>query len=145
MTDQIESNKNQYLDTTHKLNDYNEIYNLNTYLLRSNTQELDKLEGTNNLLKTRILKMKQEYMLFERDQRMYGFRRNLLYLSTLVVSGLLVVAALFVQGTLQSKMAVIICAGVGIVYLIILVLMVLYNSRRTTYSYDHIYWKPIKK
>jgi hypothetical protein len=140
----LESNKNKYLEATHKLNDYNEIYNMNSYMLQANSQELYRLNYTNNLLKTRILKLKQEYMLHEHDTHVYHFRRNILYITALVVAGLLLVFSLFVQGKLAKNVTMGIAVGVTVLYLIVILLIVRRNLRRTTYSYDHYYWNQIK-
>ena len=80
--DSLQSNKILYLDLTHKLNDYNEIYNLNTYLDGANSTELERLSYTNETLKTRLLKLKQEYLLEDRGVKAYTFRSNILYFTT---------------------------------------------------------------
>ena len=121
--DSLQSNKILYLDLTHKLNDYNEIYNLNTYLDGANTSELERLSYTNETLKTRLLKLKQEYLLEDRGVKAYTFRSNVLYFTSIIVSIVLCLAAVYVEGGtggLSAKMAVMISIGLIVVYFIIL-------------------------
>jgi len=146
--DSLQSNKILYLDLTHKLNDYNEIYNLNTYLDGANSTELERLSYTNETLKTRLLKLKQEYLLEDRGVKAYTFRSNILYFTTIITSIVLCLAAVYVEGGaggLSAQMAVMISIGIIVVYFIILLFIVRANIERRYYAYDQYYWDQMKK
>lgn len=146
--DSLQSNKILYLDLTHKLNDYNEIYNLNTYLDGANSSELERLSYTNETLKTRLLKLKQEYLLEDRGVKAFTFKSNVLYFTAIVVSIVLCLAAVYVQGGtggLSGKMAVIISVVIIVIYFLILLFVVKANIERRYYAYDQYYWDQIKK
>jgi cytochrome c-type biogenesis protein CcmH/NrfG len=144
-SDILELEKIKYLDLTHKLNDYNEIYNLNTYLDGTNTTELDKLSYTNETLKTRILKLKQEYLAQESDVKLYTFRNNILYFSTIVIAFILCIVAFYSEGSFSGKFTVIIILCILTVYFFILLLLIKANVERRTYAYDQYYWAQVKK
>ena len=50
----------EYMDMTHKLNDYNEIYNVNKHIDKSTDEEMGRLLAIHNSLKIKILKLKQQ-------------------------------------------------------------------------------------
>ena len=128
--DSLQSNKILYLDLTHKLNDYNEIYNLNTYLDGANSTELERLSYTNETLKTRLLKLKQEYLLEDSGVKAYTFRSNILYFTAIILSIVLCLTAVYVEGGnggLSAKWAIIISIGIIVIYFIILLVGKLIN------------------
>lgn len=141
----LETNKIKYLDLTHKLNDYNEIYSVNSYLQGATNLELTRLRKTNNMLKSRILKMKQQYMMYDHDVDEYMFRLNILYFTAAIVAVVLMIASLFMQGYVTPKLAMIISGGLIIIYLIIVLFTVKANAERRKYAYDQFYWKPVDK
>lgn len=145
MDNSLENNKIKYLDLTHKLNDYNEIASVNRYLKDTYNSELERLNQTNNVLRTRILRMKQEYMMNDHGIQEFKFRTNILYFTGFVVSIVLVVAALFVQGRLDARMTLIVSFGLLIVYLIIVLIAVKSNLERRKYSYNQYYWNQVNK
>jgi len=144
-SDILESNKVMYLDLTHKLNDYNEIYNLNTYLDSANTSELDRLKYTNETLKTRILKLKQEYLAEDSGVKLYTFRINVLYFTAIIIAIVLCIAAFYAEGKISSKIASIFSMGLIIVYFIILLFVVKANIERRNHAYDQYYWDQVQK
>lgn len=145
MDSSLENNKVMYLDLTHKLNDYNEIASVNRHLKDAYSSELDRLNYTNNVLRTRILRMKQEYMMNDHGVQEFRFRTNILYFTGFIVSIVLAVSALFMQGRIDTRMTMIIAFGLLIVYLIIVLIAVKYNIERRKNSYNQYYWNPVNK
>lgn len=141
----LEANRIKYLDLTHKLNDYNEIYSVNNYLQGANNVELDRLKATDNTIRTRILRLKQEYLQNDHGIKEYKFRTNILYFSAIIISFLLFLGALFLQGGINPKMAIIISITLIVVYLLILLFVVKANVERRSYAYDQYYWDQVKK
>lgn len=143
----LESNKNSYLENTHRLNDYNEIYNLNSHLQKSNTLEISRLQSTDNILKSKVLKLKQEYLLLGHDTKVYHFRMNVMYFSAMVLGILFVIAAAFMvprapplKPMITGKIAIWSSCIIAIVYLIIILLVVKAHANRRAYSYNQFYW-----
>jgi hypothetical protein len=141
----LEANRIKYLDLTHKLNDYNEIYSVNNYLQEANSVELDRLRSTDNTIKTRVLRLKQEYLQGDHGIKEYKFRTNILYFSAIVISFLLLIGSLFIQGRINQKIAIIISVTLIVVYLLILLFVVKANVERRSYAYDQYYWDQVKK
>ena len=58
----IETEKSKFKNITHELNNYNEIFNLNTYMLTTGNKDRTRLEKTNEIMKGKIMKYKQEFI-----------------------------------------------------------------------------------
>lgn len=144
-TSSLENNKVMYLDLTHKLNDYNEIYNMNTYVQNTNTQELDRLNTTNNTLKTRILRLKQEYLLTESGKRQWAFRTNLMMFTGIVTGLVVILLTMYSSDKLAVRPLVISCLVILVIYLLIVIYLVVANTERRNYAYDQYYWNPVNQ
>jgi len=143
MDDSLETNKIKFLDLTHKLNDYNEIYSVNNYLQGAYGQELDRLNTTNNDLKTQLLRMKQEYMTNDSGIYVYKFRISILYVTIFIVCIVLMITTLFAQNKLSSRMLLIIVLAIIVIYFIIVLVMIKMNNERRYYAYNQYYWNTI--
>lgn len=145
MNTSFETNKIKYLDLTHKLNDYNEIYNVNSYIQENNNMELDRLNSSNNTIKTRILRMKQEYLLNDQSIKEFNFRKNILYFTIVIICIILSIVALYVQDKINIKLTMIACGSISIIYLFILMFVINANVNRRSYAYNQYYWNQIQK
>jgi uncharacterized ubiquitin-like protein YukD len=137
----LNSYKIQYIDTTHKLNDYNEINNLNQHLLSTNTAELSRLQTMNNQVKTKVLKMKQDYLLTDYGINEYSLYNNLLAFTVIMTCFTL----FFVANVQDKKMLIWICVGLGLFYLVVVMLVLSSNSKRRKYAWNQWYWNPMQK
>lgn len=145
LTENLNSHKDKYLELTHQLNNYNEIYNVNFYLDNLNTVEYDKLERANNNIKGKVLRMKQEYMTLEYSENENKTRSNIMYSSIIVTSILFILGAMFIKKLITTNKLVMISLSIIIVYFGIL-LFVLYNqANRRKYAWNQYYWSEIKK
>lgn len=139
--EELKNSKIKYLDITNKLNDYNEIYNLNQHLIDSNDLEIIKLKKYNDTIVTKLMKMKQDYMLTD-----YSINEYELYSKILSFTIICVCILLFFIAKLNDKATLIKIAGiVGIVYLIILMFILSSNQNRRKYAWSQWYWKPAEK
>ena len=136
----LETNKVKYLDLTHKLNDYNEIYNVNTYVKDTNALQLERFNATNNNLRTRLLRMKQEYMLKEHDISEYRFRTNIIYFTFIIISFVLIIATMFMLDKMSGTIAMVVSISVLLVYLIILMFVMKAQANRKKNSYNQYYF-----
>ena len=144
--DTLNSSKSDYLNITHKLNDYNEINNLNQHLLDSNTIELNHLTLLNNQIITKLMKMKQDYMLTD-----YAIQESSMYSNILAFTIIVVCLTIFfVARTSNEDKAAIniliwICVAIGIIYLIILIIILRSNIKRRKYAWSQWYWNPVEQ
>lgn len=133
----------EYLDTTHKLNDYNEIWNLNQHLSDVNKLEEGKLNDFNNMILTKLMKMKQQYMLTD-----YAINETAMYTRAMMFT-IVVVAFLLVfvsRATPETKKQLImISAGVSIFYLVVLMFILKSSANRRKYAWSQWYWEPVKQ
>lgn len=139
----LNSARIKYLDITTKLNDYNEIENLNKHMMSANTQELDKLRTFNNQLKTKLLKAKQNYMLMDYGIHEYDLINNLLGFTIIMVCLTLFIVSR--TSPENKKMLVWICMGLALFYMIVVLIVLKQNSSRRTYAWSQWYWSPMKK
>ncbi len=139
--DYLKSSKIKYLDSTNKLNNYNEIYNLNNHLLSTHNQELDSLVTANNQIKTKLMKMKQDYLLQEYAIHEYNMYSNILSFSILIAC----VAIFFVaRATVENQRKLIyICGGLAVFYLIVVFIVLASNINRRKYAWNQWYWNPM--
>lgn len=137
----IITNKIQYLDNTHKFNDYNEIDNLNTNLLSTNNIEVQRLTVFNDQLKTKVMKYKQNYMLTD-----YSIHEISMYNNILAFTIIIVCLLIFCVVKVTTKKAMIwISVIVGIIYLIAIMIILKSNANRRSSSWSQWYWSPVIK
>lgn len=145
LTTNLNNNKDRYLDLTHQLNNYNEIYNVNFYLDNLNSVEYDKLDRANNNIKAKVLRMKQEYMTLDYSENENKTRSNIMYFSILVTSVLFIIAVMFTKNMISMNKLITISLSIIIVYFGIL-LFILYNqANRRKYAWNQYYWPEVKK
>jgi hypothetical protein len=137
---QLETSQNKYLDITSKLNDYNEIHNLNEHLLTSNTLEIQRLNTINNQLKSQLMKAKQNYLLTDYAIHEYSVANNFLGFTIILVCVMLFFVAKATAA--QKNMILIISSVIGVIYLFILILILNSNIKRRKYAWAQWYWAP---
>ena len=145
MPNELTTNKNKYLDLTHKLNDYNEIDNLNRILLTISDIEKTKLSDMDNNVRSRLLKMKQEYLLKEASIQKYNFIVNMLYFTIVVFSFIFFALAAFVQNMIQKGVTIAISIVLSVLYLFVVLVAVRVNANRRSSAWNQFYWQKVKK
>lgn len=137
------ANTIQYLDLTHKLNEYNELHGVNQHLQRVASQDLARLEGTHEELRAHILKKQQEYLLTNFAVQDVAFRGRVL-VWTGIIAGVFVLAAAAVASGKASpskaKAILIGCASVATLYFVALIVMAKRHADRRKTAYDQFYW-----
>lgn len=140
----------KYLDLTHQLNNYNEIYNMNKYVSNVNDGELTRLAGFNENIKSKVLKLKQDYMLYDVSMKSIGFWTSILYF-TLVMTCLVFFAIAFhsrevPEGafTISKTIVIIIICVLALIYVLIVIFSLAGHVKRRKYFYDQYYWKSME-
>lgn len=136
----LNNNVGTYKDNTHQINNYNEIANLNRYLLAVNTQEGNRLARTEDTLKSAILKARQQYLLSERAIELGNFKAKILYLSIVVLCTMLIVIGLQLLKKIPVPVSSIIITVLLLVYLFIIVMWMLNNKERRNINWNQYYW-----
>lgn len=137
----IETEKQNYMDLTHQLNNYNEIYNLNSHLSAMGNEDNVRLMATNETLKSQVLRMKQMYLLEERRQLLNTVYHNILYL-TMVVFGLgAILTAVTLKGSLPTKVFYIMLGILVAIYFLWIVSMVRRVAQRRVLNINQYYWQ----
>jgi ABC-type multidrug transport system fused ATPase/permease subunit len=134
-----------FKNTTHQMNNFNEIYNLNVYLKNSSTQDIERLQSTNETLKSRVIKAKQEYVLQDRMIHFMGLKNGLMYYTLVITCIILLVVGFFLKEMLAINMMVIIVTVIIVIFIVSVVFITKSHSDRRNIIWDQYYWKPMKK
>lgn len=142
----LNASKNNFLELTHELNNYNEIYNTNSYLRDITTGELDKLSSAYDDIRTNLLKQKQEYMAADYALNLIRVRVKIMMWTLVVVCVVLFIVAVHAHGRvhllLNPKVVATVCALIVLSYFVTVYLVLRGYTRHRARSWDQIYWKP---
>lgn len=141
---QFATEKEIFLDLTHQLNNYNEIYNLNLYLKQNGTEEKNRLYRLNESLKSKMLQAKQEYVMQDYMISYKAFECKVLFFAILITAIVLVLTGLFMRNNLSFPIFIGASVAVIIVYIIGVVIAVKSNADRKKTSWNQYYWAPMK-
>jgi hypothetical protein len=142
--------KLQYLDLTHQLNNYNEIYNMNKYVSNVNSSEMQRLAGFNENLKSKVLKLKQDYMLYDVSMKKFHFWTNILYFTIVMTCLVFFAIAFHTKGapeggfTISKTIVIIIICGLALFYIAVVIFSLSAYVRRRKQFYNQFYWKPME-
>lgn len=139
----LETAKNNFKDLTHQLNNYNEIRNLNIYLKTSGTLEKDRMTKVNENLKSKIMKLKQDYIHQDWVISFMGLKNNLVYSSIYVTGVILIIVGLYLREMLSKEMLFGIITAIVVIYVIFVILIVKVNSDRRNSLWNQYYWSPM--
>lgn len=142
--DNIETEKTIFKDLTHQLNNYNEIFNLNLYLQNSGLQERERLTKANETLKSKIMKLKQEYVLQEWKKSYMRLKNNLIYYAMVIISVILIFVGLYLNKTIPLGAAVGVTVGLSLFFIVTVIFIVKANADRRNLVWDQYYWGPMK-
>lgn len=146
----LEYNKNNYLDITNQLNNYNEIYNMNKYAESVNKVEYEHISTLDSNLKTTLYKLKQEYFLVDYANHNTRFWTNIMYFSLCMICITFIVIAVFNSSFIKKNEALapkkdilfyIAIAALAVIYLIVLIITLAKKIMRRKYAWDQYYYK----
>lgn len=136
--------RSQYLSNTHDLNNYNEILNVNQQLEFNYLSDADRLGETNNVLKSKILKLKQEYILNDNGIDKYKSLLNFIYVSFVAFAISIILIISFIKKTLPDKTFYLLIIFLTLLYLVYALFYILSGLTRRKMAYNQFYWKNIK-
>lgn len=137
--------KVDFLNNTHQLNNYNEIYSMNKHVDGIQNIERRKLEGINENLKTRIMKLKQEYMLIDYKRNALIMKSRIMMFSSVVIALCFILAALFLMEKINQTIMFSVIGVLCVIYLFVVIMIIKSNSHRRYYSWSQYYWAEMKK
>lgn len=140
LNNSVKSDTDLYTSYTHKLNDYNELYNANNQLKNVNRNELDKMSTFSNNVDNRLHILKQNYLLSEAGVNQYNLRIKILIITIIVLSILVSLASYSFEGKIQTKTMINIVIGTVIGWLLIIYIVVKINSSRRNDSWQQYYF-----
>jgi hypothetical protein len=140
---EINNEVTMYKKLTHELNNYNEIFSLNVYLQKQGQGETDRLTKVNENLKSKILGLKQQHLLTERNVDYYKLKINILYLTLGVICIILAISGLFLKKTLSLVIVGIIGGSLVLLYLIYVIMLINSNAKRRTLFWNQYYWPAV--
>lgn len=143
--DGLENQKKIFKDLTHQLNNYNEIYNLNSHLQEAGDSEYQRLFKTNEILKSKIMSLKQEYMLNEWRISYMNMKNNLIYYSIIMIGLIMAFVGMFLKQMIPLNILVIIVSVLALIYILAVVLVVKSNSKRRNDNWSQYYWMAMEK
>ncbi len=136
----INEEKEIYKDLTHQLNNYNEIYNLNSYLQKQGSLEFNRLSSTNNTLKGKIMNEKQEYLLNDYKINYYEMKNVIMTITLITVALSMIVTGFLLKEFITIKTASIIVTVFLVIQILLLIFIVKYNSSRRNLLWNQYYW-----
>lgn len=142
--DNLDTELKTYKNLTHHFNNYNEIFNLNIYMKNSGAQERARLQRTNELLKGRVIKLKQEYVLQDRKVHFMSLKNGLMYYTLFVTCLLLLIVGFFVKNSISITILIVSTIIITLIFIISVVMVVKNHSNRRNIMWDQYYWKPMK-
>jgi hypothetical protein len=141
----LTNTRNTYLDLTHQFNNYNEIHSVNTFLKNANDTEIERLQNENDMLKARVLKIKQEYILKDRDANEYAFRTNIMMFTIVIVCIAFLLATFYMTKRMGGGLIGTLFGLLLVIYLLVVWFLVKGNAERRKYAYNQFYWLNMEK
>ena len=140
-----------FMNMTARLNDYNEITSLNQYVLNNNTIEYEKLEAIYNTISSQLLKLRQEYLLYDGSISKYKLWITVINISIITISICFFIIAISISkfsdsdSIFSQRKAAWLCIIIAIIYTIIIMLLFMSQKNRRTYSWTQFYWNQPSK
>jgi ABC-type multidrug transport system fused ATPase/permease subunit len=145
LSNTLSNQVDKYIEISHRLNDYNEIYNTNKYIQKELGSDNQRIGDVNNKLKNRIFISKQKSQLYRYDIRKYRFMTSILLSSMFLLLILLSMSASNLAGTLSGGKFYTIVGITALIYTCVLVALVINNSYRSPLDWDKSYWLSVKR
>lgn len=133
----------KYVDLSHRLNDYNEIYNTNAYIDQELSREERELARTTNKLKNSIFVSKQRAMMYEYQREKTNYYKVLVLISCFMAVDLINLSGLNINGRIGDKYMYIYIAISVAIYLAVVGLFTYSNSFRSNTDWNKYNWSNV--
>lgn len=141
----IDTEKTNFKDLTHQLNNYNEIFNLNAYLAGQGQTEGTRLLKTNETLKSQVLRMKQMYLANDYQQNLYQMKTNIMLTTIIAFALMFILAGIHMKDVIPRNIMFIGIGVVAVVYLLMVISIVRRNAQRRKMNWSQYYWQNIEE
>jgi hypothetical protein len=143
MQSSLDDKVGNYVEITHKLNDYNEIYNTNKYIDNELTREKSRMNDLIQKLKNKIYISKQKSQMYEYNANRLKFNKGFFLFCCSFVINLLALAAALLANTISYTKFYVSIAIITIIYISIIVVLLYANSYRTHTDWNKFHWGSI--
>ncbi len=140
-----QSRIDKYIDLSHRLVDYNEIYNTNKYVQGELATETNRMGNLKNNLKNKIFISKQKSMGYRYEKSKTKFLMNLFLFSVFVFIILIALTSAQLAGSLTLTTFYIIVATIVVVYILIILLYISSNAYRTHSDWEKYHFSSMNK
>jgi lipopolysaccharide export LptBFGC system permease protein LptF len=139
----LEDKVDKYIGISHRLNDFNEIYNTNKYIDKELRKEQSRIDDTTNKLKNKIYISKQKAQMYEYETNKLKFYKNL-FLLTVALAIILMVFATYNLNNYIAQKAFYVLSGIAVFIYIGIVFVLLYaNTYRSHTDWNKYNWGDI--
>lgn len=145
MKRKLENRVDKYVELSHRLNDYNEIYNTNAYIYNELEASDHELHKTVQKLKNTIYISKQKAQMYEYEKQKLKFYLALFLISCFLVIDLISLTGLHMQGGISAYFLYIWMSISVVVYLIVMFILVYSYSFRSRTDWDKYMWDSMSK
>ena len=136
----LEQQVDKYVDLSHRLTDYNEIYNANSYIAQELGREESGLKDTTTRLKNTIYISKQKSQFYEYQKNKLSFYKGLFLVSCFIIVDVLTVTGSHMSGLISSESLYTITAVSVVIYLFVVYFLIYWNSTRTNTDWNKFNW-----
>lgn len=141
----LQANIVQFRNSTVDMNNYNEIYNLNSYLYNVSSQEKQRLSRTNETLKSSITKARQDYMLADRQIQSGQYKANVICMSIIAMCSMFILVALYMMNKLPQFLMYLLISIILAVYLVIILFTLMNNRERRNVNWNQFYFPGVER
>lgn len=143
--DKLQGRVDKYVELSHRLNDYNEIYNTNKYISDELERTNQRVDATKNKLKNTIYVSKQKTQTYEYEKFKWAYYRTLLLVTAFVVIDLLTVVGIHLQGGVSETYLYVIMGITALAYVVIMSVFIYSNSFRSKSDWNKYMWQGINQ
>lgn len=137
---QLHQQISKYATQTEQLNNYNEIFNTNTYIHKELTSAEKGMRALTEKLKNKIYTSKQKTQAYEYEKNKLQFFHSLFVTSAFIVIVLITLAGASIAGQISTKFLYIVMGFSVSVYLFIVLSILYSNSFRSHSDWNKFVW-----
>jgi hypothetical protein len=135
----------KYVEMTHRLHDYNEVYNTNMYIANELMRNDKNIEKTKKKLKNTIYASKQKAQTYEYETHRWKYYRTLFLITAFVVIDLITLVGVHIAGGISAAYFYTMMGIIAFLYTIAIIIVIYSNSFRSRYDWDKYMWHGINQ
>lgn len=137
---QLKDKVDKYVELTHRLHDYNEVYNTNMYIENELMRNDRNIEKTKTKLKNTIYVSKQKAQTYEYEKNRWQYYRMIFLITAFVVIDLITLVAVHMSGGITAMYLYTLMGIITFLYVVVIIVVIYSNSFRSRYDWDKYMW-----